>query len=682
MLTRPGAVSADTKTYLFLNPGELLAEASSLWSSAVGAGTVTHQYIGYLWPMGPFFWLTDSVGLPDWLSQRIWWSSLIFFASWGTLRLARTLGISANYALIAALLYGLSPYSLHYLARLSGILLPWVGLPWLLLCLVRARHSHGWKWPAISALIIGTIGTVNATALFFILVGLGLWLMADVLAGFARFRHVIATYTKIAIASIAVSLWWIVSLAMQSAYGLPILRYTETYDTVAKASLPQELLRGLGYWFFYGDEYGGRWIGPSAPYMYNRIVIIAGFFLAAIGLVSLVATKNAHRVHFGLLTLVGLTLSVGAAPLSQSSIYGTLFEKIVNNESGFALRSTPRALPLVLIALALATASACESLSHRFAAQQHTSSRRLQRTHIVRWAAIALVVSAVLINNFPWFTQRAMTDGIARDENLPQYWLDAATAIDATRDPTTGYARTYEFPASNFADYWWGGTVDPILPGLISSEYVAKEMIPQGSEATTDLLSAFESRLVDGRADLAVLGSLAAILSANTVTWRADLAYDRHLTARPEYLAPALAQNPPGQTLFTGPLVATTDNVAIVDESWYGNTLTDTYPLLQVWQVPDARPLLTASEPGATTMIVGSGEGVINALSAGLLQPTDTFIYAGSQPYLPPSFASLILRRVIVTDTNRKAARQWSSIAQQIGRTEQGNEPARTPQPT
>jgi arabinofuranan 3-O-arabinosyltransferase len=668
-LTQPGKVSADTKTYLYLNPGEVLSEAPSLWSSSFGAGTVTHQYIGYLWPMGPYFWLMEALGFPDWIAQRFWWGSLVFLAAYGTYRLARALGIHNNYAFLAAVLYGLNPYGLHYLARLSGILLPWVGFPWLLLCLIRVRQEPGWKWLARAGLVIGTVGTVNATTLFFIILGLAIWLSADAISGFARWRDAAKTFLWLGIGSVGVSLWWLTSLVMQSSFGLPILRYSETYETVAKASLPQELLRGLGYWFFYGDEYAGRWIGPSAPYMYNRLVILAGFALVAAGLVSLAATKMPHRIHLSLLTLIGLGVAVGASPLTSSSLYGQLFDVVVNNESGFALRSTPRAMPLVLLALALATASGV-----------HSFISFLQSTHnrpIRRWGGkviVAVVLGAVMINNFPWFTQRAMTQIITRDENLPTYWRDAAQAIDTQRDLSTGFGRTYEFPAANFADYWWGGTVDPVLPGLIKSEYVAKEMIPQGSEATTDLLSAFESKMVDGRPNMAVLGELAAILSANTTTWRADIAYDHHLTAQPEYLAPLLVRTPPGPSLFTGPVIPNAERAAIVDETWFGNTQVSQYPLLQVWTIPHARPLISLSDPNNVVTVVGSGEGVVNALSGKVLSSKDTFIYAGSREYLPPSMQQTPITHVVLTDTNRNAQRQWSSIAQQTGRTERTDE--------
>jgi arabinofuranan 3-O-arabinosyltransferase len=671
-LTQPGRVSADTKTYLFLNPGELLSEAPSLWSSSFGAGTVTHQYIGYLWPMGPYFWIMDTIGFPDWLAQRFWWGSLIFLASLGTHRLARALGFHQNFALITALMYALSPYGLHYLARLSGILLPWVGFPWLLLCLVRRRQQPSWKWLARAVLIIGTIGTVNATTLFFIILGLAIWLTADALSGFSRWRDSAKTFFLLGIGSVGISLWWLTSLVMQSAYGLPILRYSETYETVAKASLPQELLRGLGYWFFYGDEYAGRWIGPSAPYMHHGVVIAAGFVLVASGLISLSATRIPYRIHLSLLTLIGLGIAVGASPLSDSSLYGRLFDVVVNNESGFALRSTPRALPLVLLALALATGWGLQVLFTT------THNSRISKSPLggktFSRILVGIILAAIVVNNFPWFTQRAMTDIISRDENLPTYWTDAARVIDAQRDDSTGFGRTYEFPAANFADYWWGGTVDPVLPGLIASEYVAKEMIPQGSEATTDLLSAFESKLVDGRPDMEVLGELAAILSANTVTWRGDIAYDHHLTARPEYLAPSLARTPPGPSLFTGPVITTSERAAIVDETWFGNTLTPEYPLLQVWKVPHARPLLSYTHPNNVVTVVGSGEGVVNALSANVLSSKDTFVYAGTRQYLPRTLQQFPISQLIVTDTNRSAQRQWSSIAQQTGRTERIDE--------
>ena len=64
LLSSPGKLSSDTKQYLYLDPGRFLARVPWLWDPHVAAGTVPHQQIGYLFPMGPYFWLADPLGVP------------------------------------------------------------------------------------------------------------------------------------------------------------------------------------------------------------------------------------------------------------------------------------------------------------------------------------------------------------------------------------------------------------------------------------------------------------------------------------------------------------------------------------------------------------------------------------------------------------------------------------------
>ena len=58
----PGRLSSDTKQYLYLDPSRLLERAWTMWDPNIGFGTVTHQNIGYLFPMGPFYWLFQTIG--------------------------------------------------------------------------------------------------------------------------------------------------------------------------------------------------------------------------------------------------------------------------------------------------------------------------------------------------------------------------------------------------------------------------------------------------------------------------------------------------------------------------------------------------------------------------------------------------------------------------------------------
>ena len=182
------------------------------------------------------------------------------------------------------------------------------------------------------------------------------------------------------------SLWWIVALRIQGNFGMPILRYTETYQAVAGASTPTELVRGLGYWFFYGGDRLDTWVGPSLPYVDNPMVISLGFVIAAIGVLGFLRSFIG-RASAAALLLVGLAVSAGAAPLDNSTPYGRIFEWFATESTaGLALRSTPRAAPLVVLALALGLASSTEWLR-----------MRLRSRSSARWDLVAPIAAVGLI---------------------------------------------------------------------------------------------------------------------------------------------------------------------------------------------------------------------------------------------------------------------------------------------
>ena len=55
-----------------------------------------------------------------------------------------------------------------YVSRTSVMLLPWAGLGWIVGFTIRAAVRRDWADPAAIALIVLTVGAVNATALAFL----------------------------------------------------------------------------------------------------------------------------------------------------------------------------------------------------------------------------------------------------------------------------------------------------------------------------------------------------------------------------------------------------------------------------------------------------------------------------------------------------------------------------------
>src|SRR5690606_589392 len=86
---------------------------------------------------------------------------------------------------------------------------------------------------------------------------------------------------------------------------------------------------------------------------------------------------------------------------------------------------------------------------------------------------------------------------LMRDEELPEYWLEATAALDEGDRDT----RVLEVPGIDFAAYRWGNTVDPVTPGLTDREFVARELIPYGSPPSANMLNDLDLPLQDGRVD-------------------------------------------------------------------------------------------------------------------------------------------------------------------------------------
>ncbi|MCQ3806798.1 MAG: alpha-(1-_3)-arabinofuranosyltransferase [Acidimicrobiia bacterium] len=671
IFSSPGKVGADTKTYLYLDPSRLLAEASSLWDSDIALGTVTHQTIGYLWPMGPFYWLAETLQSPDWLAQRLWLGSILFAAAAGVRYLLKTLDWRGGGLLVAMLAYELSPYVLHYSARISVVLLPWAGLPWMIALTIRAARRGGWRYPAWFALVVVTVGSVNATAV--LLVGLAplLWLMHA--AGVERSitaRSAVGVASRIAATSLGVSLWWIAGLALQGAYSLPVTRYTETYEVVADAATGPEVFRGLGYWFFYGNDKFGQWIEPSIEYTQGVWLHFLSFGLVVFALLGAALIRWRHRCYFVLLVVVGGLAAIASHPFDRPSALGSVFKAFTETDAGLALRSTPRALPMLVLAVAVFLGMIANAVQRRWPSPGR---------------ALAVVICvAVVLNNPAMWRIRMIEEHLHRDEAIPEYWIEAIASLDDSGRE----GRVMEVPGSDFASYRWGNTVDPITPGLLDRGYVARELVPFGSAPSAALLTAFDRRFQEGSLDLDSVVPVAGLMSVDDLVHRADLSFERFRTPRPVALADQLARTPD-----LGPGVGFGDpapNVAgpeqtLLDEVFLSTdpTLADPAPVT-VHQVSDALDVVRLRPLAGSTVIVGDAEGIVDVAGAELLD-LDRPIWFAADLVADDTLRSTVLAEpshIVITDTNARRARRWGTLRENVGAVERAGEAPLVDDPT
>jgi len=654
-----GRVAADTKAYLYLDPGRLLAGAPYMWQPEVAMGTVTHQNIGYLWPVGPFFWLGEAIGLPDWITQRLWLGSVLLAAGLGMRWFLRTLGWRGAALLVSSLAYMLSPYLLNYVDRHSVILLPWAGLPWLMGLTVRALRTPGWRHAAIFGLVTLTVGGVNASSLLLVGIGPVAWLAWCAVEGSAPWRRVVGTAARIGLAFAATGIWWMVGLAIQSRYGLPTLHLTENYKVVSDAATAPELFRGLGYWYFYGQGRLGAWIEPATSY--TRWALPLSFALPLLALLAAAIIRFRHRGHALMLIVLGLLVGIGAHPYDGPSPLGRIFRDLTLTDAGLALRSTPRALPLSILGTSMLLGAGAAAMGR----------------WRPRWEqpVAALLCVLVVANLSPLWQGEILGSLVQRPEDVPGYWHEAAAHLDASGDGT----RVLELPGSDFAAYRWGNSGDPVLPGLMDRPYVARELIPQGSPASAALLVALDSEVQEGRLDPDGLAPLARLMGVGDIVLRSDLQFERFRTPRPDDLWADLRDAPGfGPAVSFGTPVA---NVAgperpLLDQHTLSRPVGSQHPAPAiVLPVLDAQPILRIADPTRSIVLSGDADGLVAAAGEGLLEAGRPVLFSASlldHVLLASALGSNA--RLILTDTNRLQGRRWGTIRETTGYTQRWDE--------
>ena len=659
LLTRPGWISADTKTYLYLDPSRLLRRSWTMWDPTVAAGSVTHQSIGFLWPMGPYYWLAEAVGLPDWVAQRLWWGTIIFLAGAGVAYLLRTLGWPASSPGVTAavFVYALTPYTLTLVARLSGILLPFAGLPWLLGLTIQALRHRGWRHPALFALAVATFGSVNATALLVVMVAPALWVVYAVWGSReVSFRRAAVTTAQLGVLTVPVSAWWFAGLTVEASNGVNIVRFTETARVVAATSTSAETLRGLGYWFFYGGDRLGPWIEPSAAYTQRPLLIGVGFLVPLLGLAGGAIARWRHRAYFVLLVVAGVALAVGAFPRNHNPPFGRLVQAFQTSDLGLALRSLPRVAPVVVLGLAVLLGAGVTSLARRWP--------RLGRP------ATAGVVAVAVLALPPLWLRQFVPANLQRPEKVPTYWREAARHLDRRDDGT----RVLVVPGSDFASYRWGNTVDPILPGMLERPSVQRELAPYGSPPSVNLLDALDLRLQERTADPDALAPIARLLRAGDLLVDSDWQYERYNTPRPRNFWELVSRAPglgaptgfgPGRPNRTIPEVQLEDELLLLTDPAIPDP-----PEVAAFPVTDPVPIVTAQATAHPLLVAGDGDGLVDAAGAGLIDGRELIRYSATLGRDDVAAALDDGAALLVTDSNRKRGERWTTLRHNRGYTE------------
>ncbi len=657
----PGSMVSDSKLYLYLDPGRFLGDNLYSFDPRQFAGWVPHQHISYLWPSGPWYWLFETIGFPDWLAHRLWIGTIMLFAGLGARWAARLLGFSAAAAGTAAVLYQVTPYVLPYVSRTSVMLLPFAGLGWIVGLTVLATRRRGWAAPAGIALVVFTVGAVNATALAMIVPAPVLWLLHSTWSGNTSVRRALTVAGQTAVLCVGVSLWWVAMLAVQARHGVDVIAFSEALADVALTSTAPEVLRSLGYWLFYIRDSFGPATSESLGYLTSSRFILLSYAVPVVGTFGLVTVRWAHRRFAAWLVGAGILLGVGVHPTDDPA---PLMDFLTGGgEAGLAeaLRSSTRALPLVALGLGLGAASIVEALP------------RTGHVRNLPWGAVRHATAAALallaVVNLPALWSGGFTDPVLeRDQDPPDSWLDAAADLDAG-DPGS---RVLQLPGAEFGSFRWGHTVDQPLPGLTVRPLVTRDLLPLGSAAAMDVVFALDDRVQSGVLEPESVAPTARLLGADTVWGANDSAFERYRTARPEVVQATLAEagGLTRQADYGGPVPNVPTRTMYDEEEIVRDEVGEPISDVTLWSVDD--PVAVARAASAAVYVSGSADGLIDMGASGSLDAEAVHRYTASLDGTERAEAAASGAGLVVTDSNRDRAHHWRSSQDVVGMTESG----------
>src|SRR6201996_9392461 len=574
----PGQISPDTKLDLTANPLRFLARATNLWNSELPFGQAQNQAYGYLFPHGTFFVVGHLLGLPGWITQRLWWALLLTVGFWGVLRVAEALGIGSPASrVIGAAAFALSPRVLTTLGSISSETLPMMLAPWVLLPTIVALRGEAdrsvRRLAGQAGVAVALMGAVNAIATLAGCLPAVIWWACH------RTNRRWLRYSAWWLLALALAMsWWLVALILMARISPPFLDFIESSGVTTQWSSLVEVLRGTDSWtpFVAPDATAG------APLVTGSVAILATCLVAAAGLAGLGMRDVPARGRLVTMLLVGVVLLAAGYSGGLGSPLAHHVQAFLD-AAGAPLRNVHKLESVIRIPIVLGLAEVLGRIPLPGTAPKVEWVHAFAHPERDKRIAVAIVILTALMagTSLAW-TGRITPPGTF--SAIPRYWHDAADWLSehTTGAPTAG--RVLVVPGAPFATQLWGTSHDEPLQVLGNSPWGVRDSIPLTPPQTIRALDSVQRLFAAGRPSAGLADTLAR-QGISYLVVRNDLDPDDSRSARPILVHRAVTGSPRLQKVAQfGAPVGSEPMAGFVSDSG----LRPRYPAVEIYRVDTA----------------------------------------------------------------------------------------------
>jgi arabinofuranan 3-O-arabinosyltransferase len=650
-LNSRGQIYFDTKLGVDIDPLGFYARLWHLWNPTEWFGTLQDQYIGYAFPMAPFYLAGQLLKVPVWLIERLWLSLLVATGFAGLVKLAEAVRIGTDRSrVVAGLAFALWPTFTIVIGSTSAGILPGLLAPWAVLPLVKVTESGSLtRAAARSGAAVLLMGGVNATSTLYPLILPAMFILAQS-RGWRRVKMAALWIAAVLVATA----WWLVPLVLQAAYSYNFLPYVEQAATTTGTMSAAAFLRGAGNWTAYLN-FGQPWLRAGWVMVAYPVAIMAAAIAAGTGLVGLsrrdLPVSGWIRLSLGTAALIALAGYPGPAGGLLHHPVDTLLDGV-----GAPLRSVYKVEPVAAAVIALGIAHALVLRTRRASLVGDPAPRALW--HFFAAPVIGLVLLGLA---YPQVSGQVLNAGSFTA--VPGYWYAAATYL-RQHSPR---APALVVPAAEHGVFVWGEPVDEPLEPLASSPWAAEGLVPYGGPGSELLLRSVEAAINGGERIPGLAGTLRRS-GIGYVLVRNDLSPASIGYTPPQAVHEALTSSGFHVVASFGPGVngaqysAGSAQTPGSTGSAQAQAALPSYPAIEIFAAGQARgkavrppPAATALPLSKTVLVNGGADALLQLTAQRVLAPSAPAVIAGDPlPTRPAEWA--------VTDSLKRADNAFGSI--------------------